>query len=92
MPVLLGDADDIDHFRCERAGLYLAIEGLEQEARKYEENGQSRMADITRNRLQCNTDVVHNTDTIIRFIEECGLYKGGKQRYKPAAAREEALP
>lgn len=86
------DGDDIDHFRCERAGLYVAIEGLEQDARNYEENGQARMADITRKRLQRNKDVVHNTDTIIRSIEEGGLYKGAKQRYKPAAAREEALP
>lgn len=35
---------------------------------------------------------VHNTDTIIRSIEEHGLYKGEKQRYRPAAAREEATP
>ena len=48
------------------------------------------MADITRKRLQRNKDAVHNTDTIIRSIEECGLYKGEKQRYRPAAAREEA--
>ena len=51
--------------------------------------GQARMADITRKRLQRNKDAVHNTDTIIRSIEEHGLYKGEKQRYRPAAAREE---
>jgi hypothetical protein len=84
------DGDDLEHFRCERAGLYVAIEGLEQEARNYEESGQTRMADITRKRLQRNKDAVNNTDTIIRSIEECGLYKGEKQRYRPAAAREEA--
>lgn len=84
------DGDDLEHFRCERAGLYVAIEGLEQEARNYEESGQTRMADITRKRLQRNKDAVHNTDTIIRSIEECGLYNGEKQRYRPAAAREEA--
>ncbi|MEZ5750058.1 MAG: integrase [Caenibius sp.] len=69
------DGDDLEHFRCERAGLYVAIEGLEQEARDYEEGGQARMADITRKRLQRNKDAVHNTDTIIRSIEEHGLYK-----------------
>ena len=84
------DGDDLEHFRCERAGLYVAIEGLEQESQNYEEGGQTRMADITRKRLQRNKDAVHNTDTIIRSIEECGLYKGEKQRYRPAAAREEA--
>ena len=84
------DGDDVEHFRCERAGLYAAIEGLEQEAQNYEEGGQTRMADITRKRLQRNKDAVHNTDTIIRSIEEHGLYKGEKQRYRPAAAREEA--
>ena len=47
-------------------------------------------ADITRKRLQRNKDAVHNTDTIIRSIEEHGLYKGQKQRYRPSAAREEA--
>ena len=86
------DGDDLEHFRCERAGLYVAIEGLEQEARNYEEGGQTRMADITHKRLQRNKDAAHNTDTIIRSIEERGLYKGEKQRYRPAAAREEALP
>jgi len=84
------DGDDLDHFRCERTGLYAAIEGLEKEAQNYEEGGQTRMADITRKRLQRNKDAVHNTDTIIRSIEEHGLYKGEKQRYRPAAAREEA--
>ena len=84
------DGDDLEHFRCERAGLYVAIEGLEREAQNYEEGGQSRLADITRKRLQRNKDAVHNTDTIIRSIEEHGLYKGAKQRYRPAAAREEA--
>ena len=86
------DGDDIEHFRCERAGLYVAIEGLEQEAQNYEEGGQTRMADIARKRLQRNKDAVQNTDTIIHSIEERGLYKGAKQRYKPAVAREEALP
>jgi len=80
----------VEHFRCERAGLYAAIEGLEQEAQNYEEGGQTRMADITRKRLQRNKDAVHNTDTIIRSIEEHGLYKGEQQRYRPATAREEA--
>lgn len=84
------DGNDIEHFRCQRASLYVAIEGLEQEARHYEEGGQSRMADITRKRLQRNKDVVHNADTIIRSIEEQGLYKGSKQRYRPAAAREKS--
>ena len=84
------DGGDVEHFRCERAGLYAAIEGLEQEAQNYEEGGQTRMADITRKRLQRNKDAVHNTDTIIRSIEEHGLYKGEKQRYRPATAREEA--
>ena len=51
--------------------------------------GQTRMADITRKRLQRNKDAVQNTDTIIRSIEARGLYKGEKQRYRPAAAREE---
>lgn len=82
------DGGDVEHFRCERAGLYAAIEGLEQEAQNYEEGGQTRMADITRKRLQRNKDAVHNTDTIIRSIEEHGLYKGEKQRYRPAAARD----
>ena len=50
------------------------------------------MADITHKRLQRNKDAVHNTDTIIRSIEERGLYKGEKQRYRPAAAREEGTP
>lgn len=84
------DGDDLEHFRCERAGLYVAIEGLEQEAQNYEQGGQIRMADITRKRLQRNKDAVQNTDTIIRSIEERGLYKGEKQRYRPADAREEA--
>ena len=86
------DGDDLEHFRCERAGLYVAIEGLEQEARNYEKGGQTRLADITRKRLQRNKDAVHNTDTIIRSIEAHGLYKGEKQRYRPAAAREKATP
>ncbi len=83
------DGKDLEHFRCERSGLYAAIEGLEQEARSYEDNGQTRMADIARRRLQRNKDAVHNTDTIIRSIEQHGHYKGGKQRYRPAAAQEE---
>ena len=83
------DGDDLEHFRYERAWLYSAIEGLEQEAQNYEERGQARMADITRKRLQRNKDAVHNTDTIIRSIEEHGLYKGEKQRYRHAADREE---
>lgn len=85
------DSDDIEHFRCEKAGLYVTIEGLEQEAQGYEENGQKRMADITRKRLKRNKDAVHNTDTIIRSIEENGLYKGAKSRYRPAPAREDSL-
>ena len=86
------DGDDVEHFRCERSKLYVAIENLEQEAQDYEEKGQARMADISHKRLQRNKDAVQNTDTIIRSIESHGLYKGAKQRYKPAAAREEALP
>lgn len=86
------DGDDLEHSRCERAGLYVAIVGLEQEARNYEEGDQPRIADITRKRLQRSKNAVHNTDTIIRSIEERGLYKGEKQRYRPAAAREEATP
>ena len=50
------------------------------------------MADIARKRLQRNKDAVQNTDTIIHSIEERGLYKGAEQRYRPAVAREEALP
>lgn len=83
------DGGDIDHFRCERAELYVAIEGLEDEARGYEENGQKRMADITRKRLKRNKDAVQNTDTIIRSIEDNGLYKGAQSRYRPAAAIKE---
>jgi len=86
------DGDDIEHFRCEQSGLYVAIETLEQEARSYEENGQTRLADITRKRLQRNKDAVHNTATIISSIEERGLYKGTKPRYRPAATREETSP
>jgi hypothetical protein len=84
------DGDDLEHFRGERAGLYVAIAGLEQEAQNYEEGGQTRLADIARKRLQRNKDAVHNTDTIVRSIEEHGHYKGEKQRYKPASAREDA--
>ena len=83
------DGQDLDHFRCERSGLYAAIEGLEQEAMEYEASGQTRMADIVRKRLQRNKDAVHNTDTIIRSIEQHGHYKGEKQRYKPATARQD---
>jgi Phage integrase family len=86
------DGDDLEHFRCERSKLYVAIEDLEQEAQDYEEKGQARMADISHKRLNRNKDAVQNTDTIIRSIESHGLYKGSQQRYKPAAAREEALP
>ena len=86
------DGGDLEHFRCERAGLYVKIEGLEQDAQNYEAGGQNRMADITRERLQRNKDAVHNTDTIIRSIDVHGLYKGEKQRYSPAAVRKEALP
>lgn len=86
------DGDDVEHFRCERSKLYAAIEDLGREARDFAENGQARMADITSKRLQRNKDAVQNTDAIIRSIEDHGLYKGGKQRYRPAAAREETLP
>jgi hypothetical protein len=86
------DGDDIEHFRCEQSGLYVAIETLEQEARSYEQNGQTRLAEITRKRLQRNKDAVHNTTTIISSIEERGLYKGTKPRYRPAATREETSP
>jgi len=79
------DGDDIDHFRCERSNLYTTIEELEVEARGYEENGQMRMAEITRKRIQRNKDAVQNTDVIVRSIESEGRYKGSEQRYKPAA-------
>jgi hypothetical protein len=81
------DGGDVEHFQGERAKLYAGIENLEQEARSYEENGQVRMAAIARKRLQHNKDAVHNTDTIIRSIEESGLYKGAEQHFKPSAVR-----
>ena len=85
------DSDDVDHFRCERSQLYSTIESLELEARDYEQNGQNRMAAITRKRLQRNKDAVQNTDTIIRSIEEGGRYAGKQSRYKPAPAQQELL-
>lgn len=86
------DGKDLDHFRSERAELYVAIESLEAEAKSFDEGGQARMADITRKRLQRNKDAVQNTDTIIRSIEEDGDYRGNEQRYKPVPSREETTP
>lgn len=79
------DSDDVDHFRCERSNLYSAIEGLEHEAKEFEEQGQTRMAEITRKRIQRNKDAAQSTDNIIRSIEQDGEYQGSVMKFKPAA-------
>lgn len=85
------DSDDVEHFRCERSQLYITIEALEQEAQDYEQHGQNRMASITRKRLRRNKDAAHNTDTIIRSIEQEGRYAGQQSSYKPAPPQQELL-
>lgn len=85
------DSDDVDHFRCERSSLYSAIEGLEHEAKEFEEQGQTRMAEITRKRIQRNKDAAQSTDNIIRSIEQDGEYQGSVIKFKPAVPLQEQL-
>jgi len=75
------DSGDYEYFRCEKHKLLTLIEQQEAEIRTFEDNGQRRLADITKRRQTRNKTAAQSADNIIRAIERDGSYTGTEHNF-----------